>query len=364
MTNRYLDELISSDPSLAALYLICIENPIANMDDVSLVLSSLPSGFAKESIIKLYLFAEKAKQSWIEKDPQIEADIEVAQESLRDIPTRASLDSFRPNFNHNLSEIVRHKIKSDFGFELGSDSDSSFFSQYGEAKLFENKIILQKEEATQAYKEIAEESAIHRQQNEQSLGRFALDEQSAHSLPGEIESVDRLKASYPGCNIEKNILDIEKYINKIPDEKVSSSNRNKALSLLRQTKINSEYAPVRERLAYVWEAIKVGDKLTGENTRGVPLEILQQNLKETLVQQIASAERNYSVEGKAYDNAGRSCPSGTKNIILDVLSKYHSDVSFGYGFTNGRNSLLNFELAPVRFKELFLEQMDKEAVER
>jgi hypothetical protein len=124
-------------------------------------------------------------------------------------------------------------------------------------------------------------------------------------------------------------------------------------------KNNSNYSDAKTRLAYVWQALKDGSKFNGSKAGGVPFRDLQANLKETLIQQLASAETNYSQEGKSYSGAGRSCPGGTKNIIMQVLDDYHDDVDFGYAFKGNFAPKLQSGLVESKFKELLLEELAK-----
>jgi ankyrin repeat protein len=361
------NQLLSSKPTLAILYYKCITSEYeANIDDIKLVLASLPQDFSQESIAELYFLAEKSKANL--EDPEVEADLEEIKAfyNIKDITPEKAITEFIPNFNHNINKILKKQILN-IGEKLEEElEEKKAFNQYSEALLFADKIFQRKEEYLNEFQKnddlIDKEQNAKKIQAEKDLKNFSNSSQNAHDSQVEqnaSKSFDRLKRSYPACNINQNLAEIKTYISNLSDNLVSSVNKKNALKLLNEMNNNPNYGSAKERLVYVWEALKDETKLTGTKAKEVQFQTLQKNLKETLIQQLASAETNYSVEGKSFSGTGRSCPGGTKNIILQVLDDYHADVNFGYSFKGDFAPKLNSELANARFKELFLVQLSK-----
>lgn len=349
-------KLISADKSLAMTYLKCIEDYISTIDDIKLVLSSLPPRFSKSTILHLYFLASEAKQN--PNNPEIIA----ALAEIKNYQTNIDqYNTFQPKFNHNFNEIIAQKACAELKIRYTHylPPNELFLRQYNNARLFSNSIDARAEKYLAPYYKTHQETSKSLKKNEDELKKFSKNTQSAHSVPGEVESMDNLKRSYPDCDIAKNLDKVKNFIEQLDQKEVNLGNKQHAQRILHKINTDHYYAIARERLAYVWEALEQGDKLTGEKARDVPLALLQANRKESLIQHLASAETNYATEGKSYNNSGRSCPEGTKNIILDTLNGYHSDVSFGYNFKDNSMLKLNKDVAPIRFKELFLEQMSK-----
>lgn len=354
--NEVCKKLLSADESLALTYLDCVEDYISTMDDVKLVLSSLPPRFSQTTIIHLYFLASEAKQN---------PDSPAIKSALQEIKDRqisnSQTNSFQPKFNHNFDEIITKQTSAELKIKRGPTipPQELFLRQYSNVRLFSDIINGKIEEYLAPHYQIQQNTSRILQQNEDELKKFSSNAQSAHSVPGEVESMEKLKRNYPNCNISENLDKIKIFLEQLDQRAVTLENKQHAQRLLQKINTDPLYSIVRERLAYVWEALEKGDKFTGEKAQNVPLPLLQENRKESLIQHLASAETNYATEGKSYNNAGRSCPEGTKNIVLDTLNGYHADVNFGYNFRDNSMLKLNHDVAPVRFKELFLEQISK-----
>lgn len=335
MTLDACNKLLSTNPLIAILYLECLQNEFeANMSDVRLLLSSLPADFPEEDIIALYNLADSIKQNPNHSNAENFLEELQSYKNLQDLSIdKAKLD-FKPEFNHNINNLLKKKASI---IIKPQDERSNFFSQYAGALFLQEKISLQKEvylnEFQKADQKLTDANKLKEQKAQQDLNSFVNSKQNSHDNIVErnaSESFRNLKKSYPHCNVSQNIQEVKTYLDSLTDKEITKKVKNDASNLLREMQRNSNYNDPKERLAYVWQALKDQSKLIGPKAKGISPVTLQKNLKETLIQQLASAETNYSVERESYAGAGRSCPGGTKNIILQILDDYHADVNFGY----------------------------------
>ncbi len=190
------------------------------------------------------------------------------------------------------------------------------------------------------------------------MANFAGEAQSSHRdevHASTAKAIKKLRARYPVVDIDRNLKEIEEFINALPSsdaylDEFMVAKRSFARMLTLDAKEKITKAEIKEVLALTWHALN-----DPEHVQDI------EAAKRALVKNFALAQREYNMNKDGVDNGkedNHACNDGTINKIVETLDRIHPDVEIIYD-AKGLCGTLAREISQQLFDELDVEQQKR-----